>query len=230
MDHSYTKHEMCVCVIVVANLRTDCQSLAFHVKHKIVACILLASMQTAANVEIFSLFPAYYSWINSNRCKTQHHLCSLISPRQGKNNQEKDFPKRQVQNLTRVFHNSIKHTLQDFVSLLLFHNLRCLANGSYLKKAIGTICDWGKSTLISPKAAVVSNHATLKVSIAGQKSCRRNWIIWTWEPNECFTRAQVTERPATSQWRVPCEAAECKSQLNVKSHPHILLKPVRTWE
>lgn len=57
------------------------------------------------------------------------------------------------------------------------------------------------------------------------KSCQRNWIIWAGEPSECFTPAQVTERPATSQGRVLCEAVEQKCQLNMKSHPHILLKP-----
>lgn len=40
------------------------------------------------------------------------------------------------------------------------------------KKALGTVCDWGKSTLISTKAAVVSNHFNLKWSIVSQNAVK----------------------------------------------------------
>lgn len=147
-----------------------------------------------------------------------------LFPWQETNNQEETFSWEKEGNLTSsTTHQSyiLKFCIPSPISELEESHRWIL-----FEKALGTVCDWGKSTLIlSTKAAVVSNHFTLKLSIASQNIVKEFiWFIWTWESNECFTAVWLTEGLVTSHRRVLCEAIECKSQLSMKSHLHIQLK------
>lgn len=185
---------------MLANWRTDCQSLAFQFKHKTVVNRPFGHHVATVKMKVYNYF------YNGKKQITKKRI----------------FPSDEVVNLTRFFNNSIKHTCQDFG--LAFRQWILFGN------AIEPTCDWGKSTLMSTKSSCHFEPRHLKSLYSNWKSCQRNWIIWTWEPNECFSPARVTERPAASQWRVLCEAIDCKPQLNMKSHPHILLKPAHAWE